>query len=86
MGTETTILFSTYSFNTAENKAELYLNAHTKPNMPFKGKTRFKILTRMHYSVVHSFLLEHEAMHSADITPMLNCELPLLVSGRGSLD
>lgn len=40
----------------------------------------------MHYSVIHSFLPGHEATCSADITPVLNHELPLFLSGGGSLD
>jgi len=40
----------------------------------------------MHYSVIHGFLLGQEAMCSADVTPMLSHELPVLLSGRSSLD
>lgn len=40
----------------------------------------------MHYSVIPSFLLRHGAVCSADRTPMLNPDLPALLSGRGSLD
>lgn len=87
MSTETTLLLSTYSFNTAEKQS------WTVPEHPHKIEHAFKEKQGFQSEQIKAALLSHTSLSSwtwgymfSRKTPVLNCELPLLISGRDSLD